>query len=132
MYEDGGVENTVGVEVEVLDVVVPHEPLEEVARRERKFALREPREHWDLIFILLHRVRIPGGGPHMSTSFSRRKPLLRRASKSAVFAFDFFHSWFGSGRSGDTGGDVPAAEPVASSRPLFFPPAAFVSWTEMA
>jgi hypothetical protein len=35
MYEDGGVEDTVGVEVEVLDVVLPHEPLEEVARRER-------------------------------------------------------------------------------------------------
>jgi hypothetical protein len=32
--EDGGVENIVGVEVEVLDAVVPHEPLEEVARRE--------------------------------------------------------------------------------------------------
>jgi hypothetical protein len=35
MYEDGSVENTVGIEVEVLDAVVPHEPLEEVARRER-------------------------------------------------------------------------------------------------
>jgi hypothetical protein len=63
MYKDGSVENTVGVEVEVLDAVVPHEPLEEIARRERKPALREPREHRDLIFILLHRVRIPGGGP---------------------------------------------------------------------
>jgi hypothetical protein len=30
MYEDGGVKYTVGVEVEVLDAVVPHEPLEEV------------------------------------------------------------------------------------------------------
>jgi hypothetical protein len=35
MYEDSGVEDTVGVEVEVLDAVVPHEPLEEVARRKR-------------------------------------------------------------------------------------------------
>jgi hypothetical protein len=34
MNEDGSVKNTVGVEVEVLDVVVPHEPLEEVARQE--------------------------------------------------------------------------------------------------
>jgi hypothetical protein len=32
MYEDGGVEDTVGVKVEVLDAVVPHEPLEEIAR----------------------------------------------------------------------------------------------------
>jgi hypothetical protein len=61
----------------------------------------------------------------MSTSFSHRNPLLRRANKSSVFALDFFHLRFGSGRGGDTGGDVPVADPVASSRPLFFPPAAF-------
>jgi hypothetical protein len=35
MYGDSSVENTVGVEVEVLDAVVPHEPLEEVARWKR-------------------------------------------------------------------------------------------------
>jgi hypothetical protein len=67
----------------------------------------------------------PAAALHMSTSFSRRNPLLRRASKSSVFALDFFHSRFGSGRGGDTGGDVPAADPAASSRPLFFPSAAF-------
>jgi hypothetical protein len=39
---------------------------------------------------------------------------------------DVFHLQFGSGRGGDTGGDVPAADPAASSRALFFPPAAFV------
>jgi hypothetical protein len=61
----------------------------------------------------------------MSTSFSRMNPLLRRASRSSVLALDFFHSRFGSGRGGDTGGDVPAADPAASSRALFFPPAAF-------
>jgi hypothetical protein len=68
----------------------------------------------------------PAAALHMSTSFSRRNPLLRRASKSSVFALDFFHSRFGSGRSGDTGGDVPAADLAASSWLLFFPPAAFV------
>jgi hypothetical protein len=68
----------------------------------------------------------PAAALHMSTSFSRKNPLLRRASKSSVFALDFFHSRFGSGRGGDTGGDVPAADPADSSRPLFFPPAAFV------
>jgi hypothetical protein len=61
----------------------------------------------------------------MSTSFSRKNQLLRRASRSSVLALDFFHSRFGSGRGGDTGGDVPAADLVASSRALFFPPAAF-------
>jgi hypothetical protein len=68
----------------------------------------------------------PAAALHMSTSFSRRNPLLRRASKSSVFALDFFHSRFGSGRGGDTGGDVPAADPAASSRALFFLPTAFV------
>jgi hypothetical protein len=72
----------------------------------------------------------PAEALHISTSFSRRNPLLRRASRSSVFALDFFHSRFGSGRSGDTGGDVPAADPAASSRALFFPPAAFVFFDE--
>jgi hypothetical protein len=61
----------------------------------------------------------------MSTSFSRRNPLLRSVSRSSVFAFDFFHSWLGFGRGGDIGGDVTAADPAASSRDLFFPPAVF-------
>jgi hypothetical protein len=47
--------------------------------------------------------------------------LLRRASRSLVFVFDFFHSRLGSGRGGDIGGAAPVAAPVASSRPLFFP-----------
>jgi hypothetical protein len=63
MNEDSGMENTIGVEVEVLDAVVPHEPLEEAARREREPAFRESREHRDLVLTLLHRVWIPGGGP---------------------------------------------------------------------
>jgi hypothetical protein len=67
----------------------------------------------------------PAAALHMSTSFSRRNPLFSRASKSSVYAFDFFHSRFGSGRGGDIGGDVPAADPEASSRLLFFPPVAF-------
>jgi hypothetical protein len=61
----------------------------------------------------------------MSTSFSRKNPLWSSASRSSVLALDFFHSRFGSGRSGDTGGDVPAADPAASSRALFFPSAVF-------
>jgi hypothetical protein len=125
MHEDGSVENTVGIEVEVLDAVVPHESLEEIARRERKPALRKSREHRDLIFILLIGYGSPAAALHMSTSFSRRNPLFNRASKSSVFAFDFFHSRFGSGRGGDTGSAVPAADPAASSWPLFFPPVAF-------
>jgi hypothetical protein len=41
--EDSGMENTVGVEVELLDAVVPQEAFEEVARRKRESALREAR-----------------------------------------------------------------------------------------
>jgi hypothetical protein len=35
MNKNGGVEYTVGVEVKVIDVIVPQQPLEEVARRKR-------------------------------------------------------------------------------------------------
>jgi hypothetical protein len=68
----------------------------------------------------------PAAALHMSTSFSQMNPLLRRASKSSVFAFDFFHSRFGFGCGGDIGGAAPAADPTASSRLLFFPPVVFV------
>jgi hypothetical protein len=63
----------------------------------------------------------------MSIYFSRMNPLLRRARKSSVFVFDFFHSRFGSGRGGDIGGAAPAADPAASSWLLFFP-AVFAVW----
>jgi hypothetical protein len=50
-------------------------------------------------------------------------PLFRRANRSSVFTFDFFHSRLGSARGGDIGGAAPVAAAVASSRPLFFPAA---------
>jgi hypothetical protein len=46
---------------------------------------------------------------------------LRRANRSSVFTFDFFHSRLGSARGGDIGGAAPVAVAAASSRPLFFP-----------
>jgi hypothetical protein len=33
----------------------------------------------------------PVAALHISTSFCRRNPLLRRARRSSVFALDFFH-----------------------------------------
>jgi hypothetical protein len=69
--------------------------------------------------------RSPAAARHISTSFSRRNPLLRSASRSSVFAFDFFHSLLGFGRGVDTDGDAPAADPATSSWDLFFPPAVF-------
>jgi hypothetical protein len=41
-----------------------------------------------------------------------------------VFALDFFYSLFGFVRGGDVGGVDPWADPVASSRDLFFPASA--------
>jgi hypothetical protein len=61
----------------------------------------------------------------MSTSVSRRKPLFSSASKSSVFALDFFHSLFGFGSGGDAGGVDTSADPDASSRDLFFPAPVF-------
>jgi hypothetical protein len=67
----------------------------------------------------------PAAAHHMSTSFSQRNLLFSSTSRSSVFAFDFFHSWLGFGRGGDTGGDDPVADSAASSRDLFFPPTVF-------
>jgi hypothetical protein len=66
--EDGSVEDTVGVEVEVevLDAVVLQKPLEEIASQERQPSLRESREHGDLVWVLLHGIRISRSGtPHI-------------------------------------------------------------------
>jgi hypothetical protein len=56
-------EYTVGVEIDVLDAVVPKKTLEEVACRQCESALREAHEHRNLILALLHGVWVPGGGP---------------------------------------------------------------------
>jgi hypothetical protein len=121
MDENCGMENAVRVEIEVLNFVVPEEAFEEVAGRKRKTALREAREHRDLVFSFSIGYGSPAAALHISTSFSRINPLLRRANKSSVFTFDFFHSQLGSGRGGDIGGAAPVAATAASSRPLFFP-----------
>jgi hypothetical protein len=126
MYKDSDVEYTVGVEVEVLNAVVPMSPLKKsLAGRESPRSANRVNIGISSSFFSIG-YGSPAAALHMSTSFSRRNPLFSRASKSSVFAFDFFHSRFGSGRGGETGGDVPAADPAASSRPLFFPPAVFV------
>jgi hypothetical protein len=62
MDEDGGVDDTIGVEVEVLDPTVLEHPFEEVAREEFESALHETCEYWNLVRVLLHGVPIPGGG----------------------------------------------------------------------
>jgi hypothetical protein len=66
----------------------------------------------------------------MSISFSRRKPLFTSASRSSVFALDFFHSLFGFGRGGEVGSVDPWADLAASSRDLFFSAAVFMLFDE--
>jgi hypothetical protein len=90
--EDGSVEDTVGVEVEVLDAVVLQKPLEEITCRERQPSLRESCEHGDLVWFFSMGYGSPAAAHYILTSFSRRNPLLRSASRSLVFALDFFHS----------------------------------------
>jgi hypothetical protein len=121
MDEDCGMENTVGVEVEVLNSVVP----EEVMKKSLAGSASPRSAKRVNIGISSSAFSIGYGSPaaalHISTSFSRINPLLRRANKSSVFTFDFFHSRLGSGRGGDIGGAAPVAATAASSRPLFFP-----------
>jgi hypothetical protein len=118
--KDGGVEDPVRVEVEVLDALVPKHPLEEVASRQRKSTLHEPRNIGisSRFFSIGHKS--PVVVRQRSISFSWRNPLLTKVRMSSVFSFSFFHSFTGLGR-GDEGADDddwPASP--ASSRLLFF------------
>jgi hypothetical protein len=64
--ENRSVEDTVGVEVEVLDAVVLQKPLEEISCQERQPSLRESCEHGDLVWVLLHGIWISRSGmPHI-------------------------------------------------------------------
>jgi hypothetical protein len=123
--EDGGVEDTIGVEVEVLDVVVCKSPLKKLlAGRDNPRSANRVNIGISSGFFSIG-YGSPAAARHMPTSFSRRNPLFSSTSRSSVFAFEFFHSWLGFGRGGDTGDDDPAADLAASSRDLFFPPAVF-------
>jgi hypothetical protein len=61
MNEDGDVENSIRVEIEVLNTIVPEHALEEITGRQRQSTFHEPNEHWDLVWVLLHQIRIAGG-----------------------------------------------------------------------
>jgi hypothetical protein len=76
MEEDGDVEDTIEVEVEVLNAMVSEHPIEEVTRRRGEFALHESREHWDLVWIFLHQIRITSGDAPQIHLLSWRNPLL--------------------------------------------------------
>jgi hypothetical protein len=77
------VEDTVGVEVEVLDAIVLQEPLEEITCWERQPSLRESREHGDLIWILLHGIWISRSGtPHIDFLLPKKSHFRQTLSQS--------------------------------------------------
>jgi hypothetical protein len=96
--EDSGMENTVGVEVEVLDAVVPRRPLKRslAGCASPRSAKRANIGISSSLFSMGYGS--PTAALQLSISFSRMNPLLRRANKSSVFVFDLFHSRLGSGR----------------------------------
>jgi hypothetical protein len=55
------VEDPVGIDIQVLNTIVPEHSFEELTCGECQSTLYEPGEHWDFIRILLHQVRITGG-----------------------------------------------------------------------
>jgi hypothetical protein len=118
MHEDGDMEDTVGVEVEVLNPVVFEHPLEEVAHRQCESALHEPHKHQDLIRVFSIGYGSPVAVRHRSISFPRRNLLLTRAWRSSIFSFSFVHSaGFGGVEGGGNDDDWPAS--LASSQLLF-------------
>jgi hypothetical protein len=62
MHKDRDVEDVVGVEIQVLNVVVLKQCLEEFTSGECLSTLHELGEHWDFVRVLIHWVRINGGG----------------------------------------------------------------------
>jgi hypothetical protein len=55
-------EYTVGVEIDVLNAIVPKKTFEELTCRQCESALREVHEHRNLVLALLHGVWVPDGG----------------------------------------------------------------------
>jgi hypothetical protein len=60
--KDRDVENTIGIQIQVLDVVVPEKTFEEITGGECQSTLRKTGKHRNLIEILLYRIRVPSGG----------------------------------------------------------------------
>jgi hypothetical protein len=123
VYKDGDVEDTVRVEVEVLDAIVPEHPLEEVASRQCRSTLHEPCEHPNLIWVLLYRVRIASGNCFLlakETIVDQGEKILR------LQLLAFFHLFVVLGQGEEGGGDDEWSASSASSRLIFFDTPVFV------
>jgi hypothetical protein len=49
VYEDRDMEDTIGIKIQVLDVIVPEKTFDEITGREFQSTLHESGEHWNLI-----------------------------------------------------------------------------------
>jgi hypothetical protein len=125
--EDKYMENSIGVQVKVLDTIIVKKTFEEVACRKSQPVLHESGEHRVLVRIFLHRIWISRGGtPHIHLLLVEETAVHQRQKVFGLHFGFFFHSLFGFGRGGDAGGVDPSADPAASSRDLFFPAAVFI------
>jgi hypothetical protein len=98
MDKDGDMEDVIGVEIQVLNNVVPEHSFEEFTGGECQSTLHEPGEHRDFIWFFSIGYGSSMAIRHRSITFSRRNPLLTRASRSSVFSVAFFHSLVGLGK----------------------------------
>jgi hypothetical protein len=104
MHKDKDVQDVVGIEIQVLDAVVPEHSFEELT-----VGSASPRSMNRANIGMSSRFFSIGYGSlvavhHRSISFSRRNLLLTRVSGPSIFSFAFFHSLAELGR-GVEGGD---------------------------
>jgi hypothetical protein len=88
--EDKYMENSIGVQVKVLDTIIVKKTFEEVACRKSQPALHESGEHRVLVRIFLHRIWISRGGtPHIHLLLVEETAVHRR-QKVFGLHFGFF------------------------------------------
>jgi hypothetical protein len=73
MDKDGDVENTIGIQIEVLIVIVLEHAFKEVIGGQCQSTLHELGEHGDLVRILLHWMRVTRGGAPQIHFFLSKK-----------------------------------------------------------
>jgi hypothetical protein len=89
MYEDRYVEDTIGIKIQVLDVVVPEKTFEEIIGRECQSTLHESGEHWNLIRILLYWIRVASGGTLHIHLILSQEPAVDQGKQIISLQFGF-------------------------------------------
>jgi hypothetical protein len=107
VHKHRDVENTFGVQVQVLDTILLEETLEKSLAGSATPRSTNLANIGTSSRFFSKGYGSPAAVRHMSISFSHRNPLLTRASRSSVLILDFFHSLAGFGCGGDVGRDDP-------------------------